>query len=172
MCANQVQNTTTAIHALWGTSVPWDQPSLSLALLASLVTSLMPGQEVSVTLVQPVHLTTCRLRRHAYPVAAPPPRQQVRTYSINNIQRSKSVYILQLETPLRSHLSSQALHLVPVSVKIERSSTRMAHVCAKLVLFSTMNWISKALLQTVYMTASLRSVIVLLNVTCLHFFLI
>lgn len=35
----------------------------------------------------------------------------------------------------------------------------MAHVCAELVLFSTMNWISKALPQTVYMTASLRSVV-------------
>ena len=71
--------------------------------------------------------------------------------------------------PLRSHLSSQALHLVPVSVKIERSSTQMAHACAELVLFSTMNWIIKALPQTVYMTASLRSVVVLLNVACLQY---
>lgn len=70
--------------------------------------------------------------------------------------------------PLRSHLSSQALHLVPVSVKIVRSSTQMAHVCAELVLFSTMNWISKALPQTVCMTASLRLVVVLINATCLQ----
>lgn len=94
-----MQNTTTAIHALWGMSVPWDHPSLSLVLLASLVTSLVLGQEVSVTHVQPVHLTTCQLRRHAFPVAAPPPQQQVRSYSINNIQCSKSVFILQMEIP-------------------------------------------------------------------------
>lgn len=99
MYVNQVQNTTTAIHALWDTSVPWDYPSLSLVHLASLVTSLVLGQEVSVTHVQPVRLTTCRLRRHAFPVAAPPPRQKVRSYSINNIQRNKSVFMLRMENP-------------------------------------------------------------------------
>lgn len=155
MSANQVQNTTTATRALWGTSVPWDHPNLSLALLASLVTSLVPEQEMSVTHVQPVHLTTCRLRRHAFPVAAPPPRQQVRSYSKITFSVTK-VYLFCKQKPLKAHLSSQALHLVPVWVKIERSSTRMARVCAELVLFSTMNWISKALPQTVYMTASLR----------------
>lgn len=90
MYANQEQNTTAAIRVLWGTSVPWDRPSLSLALLASSVTSLVLGQEVGVTHVQPVRLTTCRLRRHAFPVAAPPPRQQVRSYPRTNIQPSKS----------------------------------------------------------------------------------
>lgn len=72
--------------------------------------------------------------------------------------------------PLRSNLSSQALHLVPVLVKTERSSTRMGHVCAGLVLFSTMNWILKALLQIAYMTANLRSVVVFLDVIFLHIF--
>lgn len=57
-----------------------------------------------------------------------------------------------------SHLFPQVLLLVPVLLRIEHSSTLMVHVCAELVLSSTMNWISKALRLTVSWTASLRSV--------------
>lgn len=78
--------------------------------------------------------------------------------------------VLQVEPPFRSRLSPQALHRAPASVKIGRSSTRTAHVCAEPDLSSTTTWISKARPQIVYMTASLRSVEVLINVTCLHLF--
>lgn len=57
-----------------------------------------------------------------------------------------------------SYLSPQALLPVPVLEEIVRSSTRMARVCAELVSFSIMNWISKALQLTVCWTANLRSV--------------
>lgn len=167
MYVNQEQNTTAAIHVLWGTSVPRDRPSLSLALPASLVTSLVLGQEASVTHVQPGRLPTCRLRRRAFPVAAPPPRLQVRSHSGNNIQPSIGS---AGGTPFRSRLSPQALPRAPASGKIERSNTRTAHVCAEPDLSSTTIWISKARPQIVYMTASLRSVGVLINVTCLHLF--
>lgn len=99
MYVNQEQNTTAATHVLWGTSVPRDPPSLSLALPASLVTSLVPGQEASVTHVQPGRSPTCWLRRRAFPVAAPPPRLQVRFHSGNNIQPSREV--LRVEPPLQ-----------------------------------------------------------------------
>lgn len=55
-------------------------------------------------------------------------------------------------------LFPQALLLVPVLVRTVHFSPRMVHVCAELVLSSTMNWISKALPRTVNWTASLRSV--------------
>lgn len=56
------------------------------------------------------------------------------------------------------HTFSQDLLLVPVLARTVPSSTRMVHVCAELVLSSTMNWILKALPLTVDWTANLRSV--------------
>lgn len=85
-CVNQVQNATTIIRALWDTSVPGHQPSLYLALLAPLATSLVLGQVATVTHVQPGRSTTCPLRRPVSPAAAPPPRRPVRSYFINNVQ--------------------------------------------------------------------------------------
>lgn len=48
------------------------------------------------------------------------------------------------------HTFPQVLLLVSVLERIVRSSTRMVHVCAELVLSSTMNWILKALPLTVH----------------------
>lgn len=79
-----------------------------------------------------------------------------------NIQSSKSAFFSAKRTtpphPLLRHSSSQALRLVPVLAKIERSSTRTARACAGPVSFSTTSWISKARHQTACPTASLRSV--------------
>lgn len=78
----QVQTTTGVTLALLGMSVPWDPPNQYRAPLAPLVTSLMPRQWVTVTHVQLARSTTCLLRRPAFPVAAPPPHQQVRSYQM------------------------------------------------------------------------------------------
>lgn len=76
-------------------SVPPDPHNQYPALLAPLATSLLLKEWVTVSHVLLAPSTTCLLRRPAFPVAAPPPHQQVGYYQMfpDISEHIKSLYL-------------------------------------------------------------------------------
>lgn len=84
----QVQTTTRVSLALLGMFVPWGPPNQYHAPLAPSVILLMLRQWMTVIHVQRAPSTTCLLKRPAFPVAAPPPHQQVRSNQVLSLSLS------------------------------------------------------------------------------------